>query len=230
MQRYFLEKEGHEITGSDVFHITKVMRMKTGDRVIVCYQKQCYEVALNIEDARVFFDVIKPINAQQEPTITLVQGLPKHPKTETIAKYATLFGASHIIFVPMHRSIAKSDNEANKLKRLNAITKEAAELSHRNEVPSVSFIDHLKSIDWHTFSDIILCDENEHTQTLNQTVKDINNQRHYAIIIGPEGGISEAERNYLQSVHAISVSLGHRILPTELASLYPLVYLSLKNM
>lgn len=229
MQRYFIEKEGLEITGQDVFHITKVMRMKTGDHVIVCHKKLCYEVELDIQDTRVFFNVIKPIDAPIEPNITLIQGLPKHPKTETITKYATLFGASSIIFVPMHRSIAKPDNEANKLKRLFAIAKEASELSHRHDVPTVLFIDQLKTIDWTIYTHIIMADENEKTTHLDYAIPHIQPDDRIAIIIGPEGGISDAERIYFQHIHAIAVSLGHRILPTELASLYPLVYLSLKN-
>jgi 16S rRNA (uracil1498-N3)-methyltransferase len=50
-----------------------------------------------------------------------------------------------------------------------------------------------------------------------------------ALIIGPEGGISEAERNSLLSKKVIPVTLGHYILPTEIASLYILTYLSVKN-
>ena len=230
MQRYFLSSiESKEITGSDAHHIIKVMRMTSGERVIVCAHRQCFLVTLDIQDGHVKYDIQEELKREPDPIITLVQGLPKHPKTETVCKYATLFGASHIVFVPMMRSIAKSDNEANKLKRMQLIAKEAAELAHRFDVPEISFQVSLKKIDWISFDVILLADENEKTKTLNEVLPTVFSDQKIALIIGPEGGIQDQERSYLESIGARFVSLGKNILPTELASLYALSYLSLKN-
>src|SRR5690606_16440842 len=157
------------------------------------------------------------------------QGLPKHPKGEAVCKYATLFGASEIRFVPMVRSISKPDNEANKLKRMELIAKEAAELAHRFDIPKISFETSLKTIDWKSFTHILIADENEKTLTLPNALPSLKTDDHIAIVIGPEGGISDQERTYFESLPAKMVSLGKRILPTELASLYALTYISLKN-
>jgi 16S rRNA (uracil1498-N3)-methyltransferase len=230
MQRYFLAKhESLEITGPDAHHITKVMRMTSGEQVIVCADRQCFLVTLEIKEGRVFYHINEEIKREPDPQITLIQGLPKHPKTETVAKYATLFGASNIVFVPMMRSIAKSDNEANKLKRMHLIAKEAAELAHRFDIPEIRFETNLKNLDWSRFSVILLADENEKTKTLLEVLPEVNSNMSIALIIGPEGGIADQERSYLSSVGAHFVSLGKNILPTELASLYALSYLCLKN-
>lgn len=229
MQRYFLSSDTHEITGPDAHHILKVMRMTSGQEVIVCRFGRCFLVELEIKDNKVFYAEKEELKHDLEPKITLIQGLPKHPKGETVCKYATLFGASEIVFVPMVRSIAKPDNEANKLKRMELIAKEAAELAHRFDVPEISFKTSLKTIDWKKFTHILVADENEKTLTLPNALPSLSLHDHIALIIGPEGGISDQERIYFESLSAKMVSLGKRILPTELASLYALTYLSLKN-
>lgn len=229
MQRYFVSSLTHEITGPDAHHITKVMRMKSGDEVVVCGLGRCFLVKLKIEDHKVFYTEKEEYKKDLEPKVTLIQGLPKHPKGETVSKYATLFGVSEIKFVPMIRSIAKPDNEANKLKRLELIIKEAAELAHRFDVPSVSFETSLKTIDWKKFSTVLVAYENEKTLTLPIALPNVSYDDHIAIVIGPEGGISDQEIHYFESLQAKMVSLGKRILPTELAALYALTYISLQN-
>lgn len=230
MQRYFLpELKSKEITGPDAHHIMKVMRMTSGENVIVCSNRRCFLATLEISNGHVFYEIRDELHEEKDPEITLFQGLPKHPKTESVVKYATLFGASKIVFVPMMRSIAKSDNEANKLKRMELIAKEASELAHRFDVPKISFESSLKKVDWSSFDVILLADENEKTKTLPEVLPSVLNTMNIALIIGPEGGITDQERDYLESVGARFVSLGKRILPTELAALYALTYLSLKN-
>ncbi len=229
MQRYFLNQKSNQITGQDALHITKVMRMKTDDQVIVCYDQRCFLSSLIIDNSGVFFKEIQELEGYKTPYITLIQGLPKHPKNELVTKYATLFGASSILFIPMMRSIAKLDNEANKQKRLELIAKEAAELAHRFDVPSIHLLSSMKNVDWHDFDHVLLADENEKSMTLNEALPEVKSTMKIAVIIGPEGGITEQERDYFKSINAIAVSLGKNILPTELAALYALSYLSIKN-
>lgn len=229
MQRYFLTELNHEITGQDAHHIINVMRMRSGEEVIICSKGRCFLVELNIQENRVFYKEKKELIKEKELDVTLVQGLPKHPKAEIVTKNATLFGASHITFVPMIRSISKPDNEANKLKRMNLIAKEAAELAHRFDIPDISFSKSIKSIDWSQYDIIVLADENEKTKTLPDALFDVKDINHIVVVIGPEGGITDQERNYFESIGAINVSLGKNILPTELASIYALTYFSLKK-
>ena len=229
MQRYFLTNKSNQITGQDAHHITKVMRMKTGDQVIVCYAKRCFLSSLRIDEEGVFFEEKEELKAVHSPEITLIQGLPKHPKNEMVCKYATIFGVTSIIFIPMMRSIAKLDNEANKQKRLESIAKEAAELAHRFDIPSIRYEPSLKHIPWQHFDHILLADENEKTRTLEQVLPNVDRLMKIAIIIGPEGGIADQEREYFTSLNVSSVSLGKHIIPTELAALYALSYLSIKN-
>jgi 16S rRNA (uracil1498-N3)-methyltransferase len=228
-QRYFLNEKSNFITGQDAHHIKKVMRMTTGEEIIVCYESDCFLVSINVEQEDVYFTIINKLSSKKGVDVTLIQGLPKGSKTETVVKYATMFGASHIVFLEMNRSIAKVDNENSKIKRLSTIAKEAAELSHRFNLPKISFEKKLENIDLNAFDLILLADENHLTTSLEDVIKEEHLTKKIALIIGPEGGITDIERNYLAKHKAIFISLGHLILPTEVASLYALSYLSIKN-
>jgi len=229
-QRYFIENQNNLITGQDAHHIKKVMRMKTGDEIIVCFNSKCFLSTLNLESEDVKYEIVHELKKCEQPEITLIQGLPKNPKSDTVIKYATIFGASKIILAGMHRSITKLDNEENKIKRFQTIAKEAAELAHRFEVPTIEMKKSLDRIDLSYYDIVLLADENEKSTTLDQALPSIHNNLKIALIIGPEGGISEMERISLLSKKVIPVTLGHYILPTEIASLYILTYLSVKNL
>lgn len=228
-QRYFVSQINGLIDGQDAHHITRVMRMKTQDEIIVCAQDQCVLVSIEMVGNPVTYSVKHVIETHKQMHITLIQGLPKHPKQEFVTKYATLFGASAIIFVPMQRSISKLENVDHKLSRLETIAKEAAELGHQSHIPQISMALHMDKIDFTVFDMILLADELEHQKTIPFVTLGVTKTSRIAIIIGPEGGIAESERNVLISRKAIPVSLGRHILPTEAASLYALALLSNQN-
>jgi len=228
-QRYFLEELNQIITGQDAHHIKKVMRMKTGDEIIVCAQKKCFLASIEINDDNVTYKTIEELKQPSKMDVTLIQGLPKGSKNEFVVKYATIFNASTIILTPMQRSIAKLENTDNKLKRLSTIAKEAAELAHRFEVPEIRFEKSIHSIDFDKFDLILLADENNKTQMIDQAVPKAINDLKIALIIGPEGGITDAEREMLKNKNAVSISLGNNIIPTEAACLYALSYLSINK-
>lgn len=214
MQRYFLDNED-KLKKEDLHHILTVMRFKTNDQVELCKDGICYVSNLIIEGKEVSFNRIDKLPDNFTKDITLIQGLPKGEKLETVAKYATLFGARNIVFVPMKRSIAKLSNIDHKLERLKKISKEATELAKRNEIPHITFIDSLKDID---VKDAILIVADEYEK--EKSLKDIANLKEYnkiIFVIGPEGGIDEKDRKILDSLKANYITLGLTILPTELA-------------
>ena len=228
-QRYFLDQFNQTISGQDAHHIKKVMRMKKDDEIIVCFQGNCFLASIEALEPEVTYQIKEELIKPNDIDITLIQGLPKHPKAETVVKYATMFGVQSIILTTMKRSIAKIENEENKTRRLETIAKEAAELAHRFDIPSIHMIKSFSSIDLSIYDLILLADENEKKMTLNQLPIDDYLTSKIALIIGPEGGISKDERHALLAKKAVPISLGNHILPTEIACLYVLSYLSIKN-
>lgn len=231
-QRYFIDDHAFEqklITGNDAHHIIKVMRMKQNDQMIVCNNNVCHLVHITKIDQHVAFAIDEKLPTKEVFDVTLIQGLPKGSKIDTVTKYATIFGVSKIIFVEMNRSISKEKNVDNKLKRLETIAKEAAELAHRSNVPSIAFVKTLKEINMKEFKWILVADENEKTTHLTDVISKADIKDKTALIIGPEGGITDQERNYFRDQKSHFISLGDNILPTEIASLYVLSYFSIKN-
>ena len=207
MQRYFIPFGKTELSDTDQHHIKKVMRMKTGDQVIIC-SDSCHLVELTVNE-NVTYNIIKSLDKIKKRKIILVQGLPKHPKLETTIKYATMAGVDEIMCVPMMYSIVKDMPSDSKMQRYHMIAKEASELSHRDDVPKISIIKTLKEID--LLPNTYLFDEKSHDIIQDRTTQPV------MIIIGPEGGIHEDERQYLLSNGVKNTSLGPLIYSSEIA-------------
>ena len=95
MQRYFLTPS-KTLSEQDQYHIIKVLRMRSGDHIIVC-DDLCHEVEIEIVDQKVSFKLLKTLPKIKKRKITLIQGLPKSPKVETTIKYATMeIGRAHV--------------------------------------------------------------------------------------------------------------------------------------
>ena len=220
MQRYFVNKLDNLITGADCHHIKNVMRMKPGDFIIVCHNKQSFRAILTKIDEIIEYNVVGQINEDDGLDITLVQGMPKASKIDFILKYATCFGVSKIIFTEMERSVAKITNIDNKQKRFDSIVKEAAELAHRNTIPKVEFVNRIQNVNFAEYDIVLLADEEEKQIRIKDLNLDVNNKS-ICVIIGPEGGIDKKFRDFIKN-KSKSISLGNNILPTESAIIYVL--------
>lgn len=231
MQRYFVNELNGIIVGDDAKHITKVMRMKINDLVIICSNNECFNARLiSLSDKEVTYKLEDKLKSINYPKITLYQGMPKYSKVDIVSKYATIYGANEISFVQMNRSEAKIKQIADKLNRLEKISKEAAELAHRNNYAKISFTNRLKDIPFNEFDIVLFADEVLKEEIVNYPIDNLTDKSKIAIIIGPEGGITEEERNFLIANKACQTSLGPYILPTEIASIYLLSVISAKFM
>src|SRR5690554_893418 len=168
MQRYILENKTKKFSENDYHHIKNVMRMNDGDLVVVCFENKCYKASLEFLNNDINYKILEEISSDDFLDVTLIQGCLKGSKIETTVKYATIFGASQIILTEFERNVAKLKNSEHKLKRYNQISKEAAELARRNNVPEIKAITKLKDINYNEFDLIILADEEEETLTINK--------------------------------------------------------------
>lgn len=236
MQRYFITEEDFSksiISNDDVFHITKVMRNKPGDLIEVCYNNRSYIVKISDISAEIVsYDIVEEIikKTDNRPNVTLIQGLAKGDKNDDIIKHATELGVDTIILFQMERSIVKieSNKLENKLNRFRKIAKEAAEQSHRNTIPEVIIITNKKQLDFSSYDVKLLLDEEEAKKIDGRLLIDVNlkNTTSVVFVVGPEGGISENERQYFISNEFLPISIGNNILRTETASL---AFLSMLN-
>lgn len=236
MHHFFVTKEQVSdglitITGSDVNHIKNVLRMKTGEAVVIsdgenrtyeCVLKEYrpQEAVFSIEKTSVFTNEL-PVK------ITLFQGLPKGDKFEWITEKAVELGVFEIVPVAMHRSVVRLDEkkEAKKLERYRLIAETAAKQAGRNLIPEVRPVMTVKEAASYakTLDDLIVPYEcAEDMARTREVVSGLKRAGSVGVVIGPEGGFEAEEIEAFQAAGGKIVTLGKRILRTETAGLYVL--------
>lgn len=234
MQRYFIEPENLAneqitISGDDAKHIARVMRNKIGDRVI-CSDRSgnsyICEIS-HIEVKQITLDIVSDFSENNEPRvrITLYQGLMKADKMELVLQKGTEIGISTFVPVDMKFSVSKweQDRQDKKLERWRKIVKEAAEQSHRSIIPEVlsaiSFRDLVQGVlEKHSLV-LLAYEKSQLSQGILALLKQHPDSTDIAIIIGPEGGVSEQECQMAVDNGVHLVNLGPRILRAETAGL-----------
>jgi len=154
----------------------------------------------------------KPL--QMPPDLWLCFAPIKKTRTDFIVEKATEMGASKIC--PVQTEFTNS--ERIKQERLQAHAVEAAEQCGGTYVPEVIALSKLSAMldHWPEERQIMFCDETELGVASSLASA---SRGPWAILIGPEGGFSPAERKRLHSMpEAHVVSLGPRILRADTAA------------
>lgn len=235
MQRFFVEphqidEEAHQIhiTGSDVNHISNVLRMKTGEELWISDGSK-YEYRCTIESFEPD-EVLLHIVYSQEPEyelpcrIYLFQGLPKADKMELIIQKAVELGAYEIIPVETKRCVVKLDGRksAKKTARWQQISESAAKQSKRMLIPNVhEVLTFREALKYAESMDVRLVPYElaRGMQETKEILTGIEPGQSVGIFIGPEGGFEEKEIEAAIEGGAKPITLGRRILRTETAGL-----------
>ncbi|MFC4411073.1 16S rRNA (uracil(1498)-N(3))-methyltransferase [Chungangia koreensis] len=242
MQRYFingplLEDGSVEISGEDAKHISRVLRMGVGDRVIVVISQRSFiaEITTITDQSVIVVPESNELRNNEMPIrVAIACGLPKGEKLEWIAQKATELGMNELIPFKAERSIVKWDDKkgAKKQERLQKIAKEAAEQSHRSIIPEVHEPISLKQlIDMSSQFDVLYVADEEDAKAITRTrfaeqMKSVYDKLSMMVVFGPEGGLSRNEAEVLKEAGFKTISLGPRILRTETAPLYVLSAIS----
>lgn len=224
MQRYFVEEKNNNnflLTDSDIHHIKKVMRCKTNDKIEVVYDKTVY--LCNIDNIETLtLSIIDSYKEERESNIklTIAVALVQEQKFDLILQKLTELGVETIIPVKTERSIVKIDKtkEQKKKNRWETICKEASEQSHRVTTPEICEIITLKEIVNMKKQLNLICSLNESTKPLEEYLT--NDIKEILFIIGPEGGFSPKEEEYLYEQGFNRTTLGKRVLRVETAAIY----------
>ncbi len=242
MHRFVTEERisgvGEEISleKEESAHASKVLRLRPGEAVQLIDGENRYDAVLtevSAEETKARVTALCP-SPEAPARAVLWQGLPKADKLELIAQKATELGVWEIWPVEMLRSVARlGKNDPKKQERLSRIALEAAKQSGRAHVPevraAVSFDKALKRLEEEPFDLILVAWEEEHALPLSKAIGEYRQFNgvpgRVLIVIGPEGGIDEAEQQRLAALGAQSVTLGPRILRTETAGLCALAAL-----
>lgn len=233
MQRYFASYDKFKnivICDDDIFHITKVMRMRPGDQFEINLDGDI-KLAEFVSSSPFSYKIIKEFNENHEIEgyIRLLYCLPKGEKTDLVIQKAVELGANEVVLINSERSIAKitKENKDKKILRFNKIIKEASEQSKRTNLMKLNDVISFKEISNYPGDINLIAYENT-----NNTVKNLSNILKDAkgktvnVIIGAEGGISKSELQIALDNNYQEISLGKRILRSETACFYILSLLS----
>jgi 16S rRNA (uracil1498-N3)-methyltransferase len=215
------------ITGADAHYLRDVLRLQPGDRLeLLDGTGRVHEAEVSsLSKSNVTVKIIRSFLSDNEPTVkvTLAQALPKGQKMDFVVEKSVELGVNRIIPVLTERTIGKNA----KLDRWRKLAKEAAEQSGRAVIPEIAELTDLASIiklkpqfdlallPWELEKNNSLKSvlQPPHTSSLSPHPSSI------IVLIGPEGGFSQAEVKQAQAAGWQTVSLGKRILRTETAGL-----------
>ncbi len=230
MHRFYADERGVQngvayLCEEDARHALRVLRMKEGEAAELFADGKRYAASVaSVADGEVRLDVTAELpSTEAKLRITLYQGLPKADKMELIVQKAVELGCARVVPVAMSRCVVQLDQKDGRKKqeRWQKIAREACKQSGRCEMMPVdapiTFKQLLAVLPEHGAA--IVPWEDARGYSLPRFHGEHADVGDVAIIIGPEGGMSEAEVAQMQAAGCLPVTLGPRILRTETAGL-----------
>jgi len=213
-------------------YLLNVMRKKINDKILIFNQfdgEFLAEIILINKKNITLLIIEKVRNPETVNDIWVMFAPVKKNATDIIIQKATELGVSCIIPILTERTIARRVN----LKRMEEIAIEASEQCERITVPKIAPIQSLTEIisTWDFNRKIYYGDE---TIRNSSEIFEDNNQLlthpSGAILIGPEGGFSLKEINFLKLKNfIIPINFGPRVLRSDTAVICGLVFWHLMN-
>jgi len=225
-RRFFVDqvRNGHaEINGEDAKHLTRVLRVEAGQRYEISDNHSVY--LAEIETSRkehVVFRTLEKLPAQEiTPTVVLCAALIKFDHFEWMIEKATELGVARIVPVAAARSEHGLERAAHKrVERWRRIALEASQQSRRAFLPEVDdpldFDDAVSLTATHRY----VLDEKPGAPTFSGALPPERAASDtVAILVGPEGGWTEEERDQFVGARWTPVSLGPLVLRAETAAI-----------
>ena len=196
-----------------------MLRIGAGDEVILLDNsgKEYTAVVAQVEKKRMLLNIVREEVGQREANadVCLLFGYLKNAdKNEFIVQKAVELGVKKIGVFSSEFSSAYMN--ANKLERLNKVSKEAAKQCLRSVAPEVAYFDTLEKALGYADgykNKVFAC---EFATESKCDLEKLSGST--AIVIGSEGGFSRAEEEMANGKGFASVTLGKRILRAETAA------------
>lgn len=199
-------------------YLAAVMRQAVGDAVAVFNGRdgEWSATVASVGKKAVTLTVLSQTRPQHAgPDLDLIIALVKRGRLETIVEKAAELGARRV-----RPAITERTNADHiRVDRLRTIALEASEQTGRLDVPEVLEPTKLERLlaDWDPGRRLLFCDEAGDALPVLAAVTDAGP---WAILIGPEGGFSPAERERLRALpYATAATLGPRILRADTAAI-----------
>ena len=211
------EAQSVPLNKDQAHYIFSVMRKSIGETILI-FDGNNGEWEASIEEiskkSGVLFCVKQTKPQIMPPDLWLFFSPLKKVRTDFIVEKATELGVAKIIPVQTEHTNA----DRIKLSRLIAHAIEAAEQCGGTYIPKIEELQKIKEVleNFPPNRRLLFCDEKLQASEVN--LENLKKGK-WAILVGPEGGFSEIERNYLKRLKfTFSISLGPRILRADTAA------------
>ena len=221
---------GSAITlGERAFHHSiKVLRLRTGDAITLFNGDGFdYQAVLTVLKREASASIQSKQAGIQEPSlkVTLVQGVSRGERMDFALQKSVELGVDRIQPVLTARTVVKLDSDKrrnNRMSHWRSIVISACEQSGRSVVPEVaapvSLSEYLQQAGASDTVKLVLSPTGD--RSIAQCAALVNPP--VEVLIGPEGGLSDAEIESAQAGGFIPVKMGPRVLRTETAALVAL--------
>jgi 16S rRNA (uracil1498-N3)-methyltransferase len=209
------------LSGPEGRHAAVVRRLRAGDRADLSDGAGTLAsgvvASVGAESVTVTLQYVHPV-APPVPRITVVQALAKGDRGELAVEMMTEVGVDNLVAWSAARSVARWEGARGErsLGKWRVVAREAAKQSRRAWIPSVTGPATLADVTGLMSSaacGVIL--EPEAAAPLSRV--DLPADGEVVLVVGPEGGISPAERSALAAAGAIEARLGPTVLRTSTA-------------
>ena len=224
MQRYFAINEKLDISNKDKHHIINVMRMKKDDLIEIVYDNKVYLSKIKkIDKSDLEYEITeeKQENNELPVKVTIAVPLVNEKKLDFIFQKCTELGIYEFIIFDSERSKVKvNDKIDKKLDRWNLICKEAAEQSFRNYSPKVYKIKKVENLINFKYDLSLVASTKNIKKSIKNVLQNSTNYDTIIIVVGPEGGLTENEEDFLLDNGYTAVTFGSTILRCETAPMF----------
>lgn len=216
------------LTGDAANHVLRVLRLRRGDSLVL-FDGSGNDfdgaiIDLSRDAVTVEVATSRAVHTESPLEITLLQGVCRGPRMDTVIQKATELGVARIRPVLTGRSVVRLDEERADRKQghWQRVAVAAAEQSGRSRIPHVTEAQPLEAALAAlsaTGTRLLLDPEGKALGRDGLTAGGLT------LLVGPEGGLAPDERSLAQDAGFHPVRLGPRILRTETAPLAALAVL-----
>lgn len=207
------------LTGAEAKHAAVVRRLRVGEEVTVGDGSGLWltgtaeQVSPSLVEVMVSARRVDPAPA---PRLVLVQALAKGDRDELAVQAACELGVDEIVPWQASRSVSRWEGPkaVKGRERWATIVREAAKQAHRSWVPTVAAPASTKDLVARAATQRVLLLDPTAPARLSALVPD---GRDIVLVVGPEGGISDAEITMLVDAGAERALLGDTVLRTSTA-------------
>ena len=210
-----------ELDAQATAHLTKVLRLRIGDALMVFngqggeYQASVATVDRRTSSIKIEQFVDRDVESPLE--LLLVQGVSRGERMDYTVQKAVELGVRRIVPVHTERTVVNlnEDRQVRRQQHWQSVVNSACEQSGRNVVPEVSPIVPLHQWLGHSQDGLKLVLHHRAETSLDELPSP---KGPLTLLIGPEGGLSPTEIEAAQAAGYLPLRLGPRILRTETAS------------